>query len=110
MLRSFAATAMHETNTPKRDCQEQTRPGLPKMSSGSNADTMKFGTSTYWLTLEVDRDAAERGGLLAGPAAACRQSLIDGTPVAASAPLDDCPDQFGNNDIYGGTYLDPTPR
>jgi hypothetical protein len=40
---------------------------------------------------------------------AYRQSLIDGTPITPPAPLTDCPAQFGNNDIYGGTYLDPTP-
>jgi hypothetical protein len=41
---------------------------------------------------------------------AYRQSLINGTPITPPAPLDDCPDQFGNNDIYGGgTYPDPTP-
>jgi hypothetical protein len=28
---------------------------------------------------------------------------------AGHPPLTDCPAQFGNNDIYGGTYLDPTP-
>jgi hypothetical protein len=39
---------------------------------------------------------------------AYRQSLIDGTPIAAPAPLTDCPAQFGNNDIYGGTYADPS--
>src|SRR5215211_1931031 len=38
-----------------------------------------------------------------------RQSLIDGTPMAPPAPLTDCRAQFDNNDIYGGTYLDPTP-
>jgi hypothetical protein len=38
-----------------------------------------------------------------------RQSLIDGSPIAPPAPLTDCPAQFGNEDIYGGTYLDPTP-
>ena len=48
-------------------------------------------------------------------AAACpavnayRQSLIDGNPIAAPAPLTECPAQFGNEDIYGGTYTDPTP-
>src|SRR6266516_1097347 len=40
---------------------------------------------------------------------AYRQSLIDGTPITPPAPLTDCPAQFGNNDIYGGTYADPTP-
>jgi hypothetical protein len=30
-------------------------------------------------------------------------------PIAPPEPLTDRPAQFGNNDIYGGTYLDPTP-
>jgi hypothetical protein len=29
--------------------------------------------------------------------------------MAPPAPLTDCRAQFDNNDIYGGTYLDPTP-
>jgi hypothetical protein len=58
-------------------------------------------TRLVWMDV---RDAADC------PAVdAYRQSLIDGTPIAAPAPLTDCPAQFGNNDIYGGTYLDPTP-
>jgi hypothetical protein len=62
-------------------------------------------TRTYGAAVWMDvRDAADC------PAVdAYRQSLIDGTPIAAPAPLTDCPAQFGNNDIYGGTYLDPTP-
>jgi hypothetical protein len=40
---------------------------------------------------------------------AYRQSLIDGNPITAPSPLTDCPRQFGNEDIYGGAYLDPTP-
>jgi hypothetical protein len=40
---------------------------------------------------------------------AYRQSLIDGNPIAAPSPLTDCPAQFGNEDIFGGVYLDPTP-
>jgi hypothetical protein len=62
-------------------------------------------TRTYGAVVWMDvRDAADC------PAVdAYRQSLIDGTPIAAPAPLTDCPAQFGNNDIYGGTYLDPTP-
>jgi hypothetical protein len=40
---------------------------------------------------------------------AYRQSLINGTPIAAPSPLTDCPAQFGNEDIYSGSFTDPTP-
>jgi hypothetical protein len=39
-----------------------------------------------------------------------RQSLIDGTPITPPDPVTDCAAQFGNEDIYSGTYLDPTPK
>ena len=40
---------------------------------------------------------------------AYRQSLVDGTTVARPRPQLDCDPQFGNTDIFGGTYADPTP-
>jgi hypothetical protein len=40
---------------------------------------------------------------------AYRQSLIDGSPIAAPSPLTDCPPNFGNGDIYSGSFPDPTP-
>jgi hypothetical protein len=40
---------------------------------------------------------------------AYRQSLIDGNPIPPPSPLTDCPPEFGNTDIYSGSYLDPTP-
>ena len=62
-------------------------------------------TRTYGAAVWMDvRDAASCPAVNA-----YRQSLIDGTPITRPSPLTDCPAQFGNNDIYGGTYLDPTP-
>jgi hypothetical protein len=40
---------------------------------------------------------------------AYRQSLIDQSPIPAPSPLTDCPPDFGNLDIFSGSYLDPTP-
>jgi hypothetical protein len=62
-------------------------------------------TRTYGAAVWMDvRNAASCDAVNA-----YRQSLIDGTPITPPAPLTDCPAQFGNEDIYGGTYLDPTP-
>ncbi|MDP9260833.1 MAG: glycoside hydrolase [Actinomycetota bacterium] len=40
---------------------------------------------------------------------AWRESNITGGSVARPAPQQDCPASFGNSDIYGGSYADPTP-
>jgi hypothetical protein len=38
-----------------------------------------------------------------------RQALADGTSATPPAPEQQCPATFGNSDIYGGSYADPTP-
>jgi hypothetical protein len=41
---------------------------------------------------------------------AWRMALQTGnTTVARPAPQQDCPHNFGNLDIYGGSFPDPTP-
>ena len=40
---------------------------------------------------------------------AWRMSLITGATVTKPAPQSDCPAGFGNSDIYGGSFADPTP-
>ena len=40
---------------------------------------------------------------------AYRMSLETGANVPTPAPQQDCPAQFGNTDIFGGSWADPTP-
>jgi hypothetical protein len=40
---------------------------------------------------------------------AWRMSLRTGASVPAPAPQQDCPATFGNSDIFGATFADPTP-
>jgi hypothetical protein len=62
-------------------------------------------TGTYGAAVWMDvRNAAPCDAVNA-----YRQSLIDGNPIAPPSPVTDCPAQFGNEDIFGGVYDDPTP-
>jgi hypothetical protein len=40
---------------------------------------------------------------------AWRMSLRTGASVSTPAPEQDCPARFGNSDIFGGSFPDPTP-
>jgi hypothetical protein len=64
------------------------------------AATNDYGTAV-WNDV---RDAAEC------PAVdAWRQSLATDDPLPKPAPNSECPPTFGNTDIFGGSFLDPTP-
>jgi hypothetical protein len=67
-------------------------------------------TRTYAAAVWVD----SRNAAVCPAINAYRQSLVDGTPIPPPAPNQDCPDSpatgsfFGNTDIFGGSYADPT--
>ena len=87
-------------------------PGDPRGSS-ANALTDEFlgdyvyavATRTYGAAVWNDaRNAADCPAI-----DAWRMSLITGGSVTKPAPEQDCPATFGNSDIFGGSYPDPTP-
>jgi hypothetical protein len=88
-------------------------PGDPRGSS-ANALTDEFlgdyvysaATRTYGAAVWNDtRNAADCTAI-----DTWRMALeIGDTTVPKPAPQQDCPATFGNSDIFGGTYADPTP-
>ncbi len=89
--------------------------GLPGDPRGSSANSLTdeflgdyvyaAATRTYGAAVWNDvRNATDC------PAVdAWRESLQTGGSVPKPAPGTDCPPTFGNSDIFGGSYLDPTP-
>jgi hypothetical protein len=86
--------------------------GDPRGSSANALDSEFLGdyvyavaTRTYGAAVWNDtRDAADCPAI-----DAWRASLLNGTTVPKPAPQQDCPPNFGNSDIFGGSYPDPTP-
>ena len=87
-------------------------PGDPRGSSQNNLAGEFLGdyvyavaTRTYGAAVWNDaRNAADCPAI-----DAWRQALADGQSPPAPAPQQQCPATFGNSDIFGGSYPDPTP-
>jgi hypothetical protein len=65
-----------------------------------------FAVATRTYGAAVWNDA--RNAAVCSAINAYRQSLVAGTPIPPPAPNVDCPSTFGNTDIFGGSYPDPT--
>ena len=92
-------------------------PGDPRGSAQNNLWLEFLGdyvyavaTGTYGAGVWNDtRNAADCPAIDAWRAAA-QAAVQNGTAVpAAPAPQQDCPATFGNSDIFGGSFPDPTP-
>jgi hypothetical protein len=92
-------------------------PGDPRGSSQNNLWLEFLGdyvyavaTNTYGAAVWNDtRNAADCPAIDAWRAAA-QVAVQNGTAVPTKpAPQQDCPATFGNSDIFGGSYADPTP-
>jgi len=92
-------------------------PGDPRGSSQNNLWLEFLGdyvyavaTDTYGAAVWNDtRNAADCPAIDAWRAAA-QAAVQNGTAVPTKpAPEQDCPATFGNSDIFGGSYPDPTP-
>ena len=87
-------------------------PGDPRGSSQNNLQAEFLGdyvyavaTRSYGAAVWNDvRNAADCSAI-----DAWRQSLRTGGSVTRPAPQQDCAATFGNSDIFGGSYPDPTP-
>jgi len=66
-----------------------------------------YAVSTRTFGAAVWNDTGNAGDCPAMDA--WRQSLRTGGSVPRPAPEQDCPATFGNSDIFGGSFADPTP-
>ncbi|MBV9417186.1 MAG: hypothetical protein JO363_19530, partial [Solirubrobacterales bacterium] len=86
--------------------------GDPRASS-ANALTDEFIGDYVYATATRTYGAAvwndTRNGADCPASDAYRAALQSGTAATAPAPEQDCPATFGNSDIFGGSFTDPTP-
>src|SRR5207302_9664964 len=89
--------------------------GAPGDARGSSANSVTDEFLGDYVYAVATRDYGAAVWNDARNAADCpavdawRMSNATGGSVARPAPGTDCPATFGNSDIYGGSYADPTP-
>ena len=81
--------------------------------SSANALTDEFlGDYDYAFATRAGVDAVWNDARNAADCPAIdayRESFVGGPPAPRPAPQQSCPPTFGNTDIYGGFFADPTP-
>jgi hypothetical protein len=96
---------------------QRSAPGEPRGSSQNNLWLEFLGdyvyavaTDSYGAAVWNDTRAAADCPAIDAWRAAAQVAIQNGTAVPAKpAPQQDCPATFGNSDIFGGSYPDPTP-
>ena len=86
--------------------------GDPRSSSQNNLVGEFLGDYVYAAATRTYGAAVwndSRNGADCSAMDAWRMSLRTGSTVARPAPQQDCAPTFGNSDIFGGAYTDPTP-
>jgi hypothetical protein len=87
-------------------------PGDPRGSSANSLTSEFLGDYVYAVATRTYGAAVwndVRNATDCPKVDAWRESLQTGGTVSKPAPIVDCPAGFGNSDIFGGSYPDPTP-
>jgi hypothetical protein len=87
-------------------------PGDPRGSSANSLTSEFLGDYVYAAATRSYGAAVWNDARNAGDCSAIddyRQALEDGKTATAPDVQEKCPANFGNSDIFGGTYPDPTP-
>ncbi len=85
--------------------------GDPRSSSANSLIGEFLGDYVYAAASRTYGAAVwndSRNGVVCPAINAFRQALQDGEQATAPAPQQDCPAGFGNSDIYGGSWADPS--
>jgi hypothetical protein len=80
--------------------------------SSANGLTSEFIGDYNYVVATNDRAVAVwndvRNAAVCPAVNAYRQAIADGQPAVAPAPGTECPPTFGNSDIFGGSFADPS--